>query len=256
MDPYLEQFWRDIHARLVIYACDQLQGRLPGDLRARVEERVFVESVEGIERHMFPDVRVVERGRGQPGPATGPTGLAVAEPVVVHAEEEEIAETYVEIVDVGTGKRVVTVIEFLSLSNKLPGEGWEQYRRKQRELRAGRVGLVEVDLLRTGRRVFSIAQRHIPESHRTMYQVCVRWGWEVATHRIYRAPLRERLPIIEVPLRSTDPLVPLDLQELVDQCYRNGGYDNDIDYGRDADPPLDPDDARWADELLRDAGRR
>ena len=36
MDPYLEQFWRDVHARLIIYAADQLQGRLPGDLRARL----------------------------------------------------------------------------------------------------------------------------------------------------------------------------------------------------------------------------
>ena|SRR5947209_5900130 len=42
MDPYLEQFWRDVHASLVIYLRDQLQGRLPPDLRARVEERVFV----------------------------------------------------------------------------------------------------------------------------------------------------------------------------------------------------------------------
>ena len=29
MDPYLEQFWRDIHARCIIYAADQLQTYLP-----------------------------------------------------------------------------------------------------------------------------------------------------------------------------------------------------------------------------------
>lgn len=31
MDPYLEQFWRDVHARLIIYAADQLQAKLPGE---------------------------------------------------------------------------------------------------------------------------------------------------------------------------------------------------------------------------------
>ena len=63
MDPYLEQFWGDVHQRLVTYACDQLQGTLPGDLRARIQERVFVESPTGPERNMYPDIRVVERGR-------------------------------------------------------------------------------------------------------------------------------------------------------------------------------------------------
>src|SRR5262245_3320500 len=44
MDPYLEQHWGDVHSSLIIYARDQLRRKLPGDLRARVEERVFVES--------------------------------------------------------------------------------------------------------------------------------------------------------------------------------------------------------------------
>jgi hypothetical protein len=44
MDPYLEAYWGDVHASLIIYAREQLQKKLPGELRARVEERVFVES--------------------------------------------------------------------------------------------------------------------------------------------------------------------------------------------------------------------
>jgi hypothetical protein len=71
---------------------------------------------------------------------------------------------------------------------------------------------------------------------------------------IYRVPLRERLPSIGVPLRSSDDDAPLDLQALLDQCYRNGGYDEDVDYQGDADPPLDPDDRRWADAVLRKQG--
>ena len=67
--------------------------------------------------------------------------------------------------------------------------------------------------------------------------------------------LRESLPVISVPLRKTDAEVRLDLQTLVDQCYRNGGYER-LNYEREPDPPLDPDDAKWADALLREKGFR
>ena len=36
-------------------------------------------------------------------------------------------------------------------------------------------------------------------------------------------PLQHRLPIVKIPLRPTDADVPLDVQALVDQCYRDGG---------------------------------
>ncbi len=226
MDPYLEQYWRDVHHSLVTYARDQLQGQLPGDLRARVEERATVES-----------------------------GTAIAEPLIIHLPDESVSEGYIEIIDVGSGNRVVTVLEVLSLSNKLPGEGQEMYLQKQRELRQGRVSLVEIDLLRAGKRVLAVPSSRIPPSHRTPYLVCVTRGWRLLTPEIYRVPLREPLPSIKVPLRETDADVRLDLQALIDQCYRNGRYD-DIDYKREPDPPLDPADAGWADELLRAASRR
>jgi hypothetical protein len=42
MDPYLEQFWPDVHAGPIIYARDQIEEQLPGNLIARVEERVVL----------------------------------------------------------------------------------------------------------------------------------------------------------------------------------------------------------------------
>lgn len=251
MDPYLEQFWRDVHASLIIYARDAMQGYLPPDLRARVEERVFVESPLGVERSVYPDVRVVERGRGSGAIAVAESNVAVAEPIAIHLEDEPITESFIEIIDVGSGKRVVSVIEFLSLSNKLPGPGQELYLQKQRELHEGRVSHVEIDLLRAGKRVLTVADYRIPHAYRTQYQACTCRGWESQTAYVYRVSLRERLPVIKVPLRETDREVPLDLQSLIDQCYRNGGYDEDIDYKVRPEPPLDSDDARWADELIR-----
>ena len=56
--------------------------------------------------------------------------------------------------------------------------------------------------------------------------------------------------------RPERPYVPLDLQAILDECCEEGRYPNDIDYRMDANPPLTGDDARWADALLREQGRR
>lgn len=256
MDPYLEQHWRDVHASLIIYVRDQLQAMLPGDLRARVEERVVVEPGEDRERSVYPDIRVIERGRfAQPAQAVE-AGLAVADPLLIHMPDEPMTQRFIEIIDFGSGKQVVTVIEVLSLSNKLPGESHDIYLRKRDELKDGRVSLVEINLLRRGQSLLAVAPERIPPSHRTPYYVYVRRGWQHGVAEYYRVPLQERLPTIRVPLRRTDDDATLDLQALIDQCYRNGGYDDDLDYRAPLDPPLHPEDDAWADALLRGLGRR
>jgi hypothetical protein len=256
MDPYLEQHWRDVHHRLVTYASDQLQPRLPRDLRARVEERVYVES-EAAEpqRSVYPDVRVVETRprRGEESQAVGV--LEVSESVVIHLANEPVTEGYLQIIDVASGGRIVTVIEFLSATNKTPGEGQDLYLRKQREVQEARASLVEVDLVRTGRWVLAVSADAIPGPYRTTYQVCVRRGWNPSEAQVYRAPLRARLPVIAVPLREKDAEAALDLQSLVDQAYHNGAYD-DLDYRAELRPPLVGPDAAWVDELLRSKGLR
>src|SRR2546425_12812265 len=118
MDPYLEAHWRDVHASLIIYARDALQGVLPGALRARVEERVLLETPKGLGDHpLYPDVRVVEYTSKRGMKTRREAGTAVAEPLVVEVESEPLTETYLEIIDRESGNRVVTIIEFLSPSN-------------------------------------------------------------------------------------------------------------------------------------------
>lgn len=255
MDPYLERHWGDVHHTLITYARDRLQRFLPSDLRARVEERVFVESPANGYRPIIRDVRVIERQRKKRKPASVTAGLAVAEPLIVQTELE-ITQGFIEIRDASSGHRVVTVIEVLSPANKVTGEGQDKYLQKRQELRAGRVSLVEIDLVRAGKRLLPVPLEMLPPSFRTTYQVWVRRGWELMKVEIYRVPLRERLPVIRIPLRQTDADVPLDLQALIDECYRNGGYEADIDYRADPYPPLDAKDARWANALLRKAGLR
>jgi hypothetical protein len=254
MDPYLEQHWRDIHARLVVYSCGALQRQLGGSLRARIEERLIVESAAEESREIYPDVRVFERGVN--GPAVAPDGgVAMAEPLVV-SRKTPVPQRYIEIIDVGMGGKLVTMIEFMSPSNKLSGDARDKYLQKQQEILDAKVNLVEIDLTRTGRREMGYPVSNLPEAYQASpYLACVFRGFAYDRFEFYRLPLRERLKAIKIPLRETDKDVLLDLQPLIEQAYVEGAYD-DIDYRRECVPPLEREDAAWADELLRSAGKR
>jgi hypothetical protein len=257
MDPYLEAHWRDLHARLIIYACDAFQAVLPGSLRARVEESVLLETPEGIGDHpLFLDVRVVEYTSKRNTEAPHTAGVAVAEPMLVDTDPEQVTETFLEIIDRESGNRVVTVIEFLNPSNKSPGPNREQYRRKQREVCSSDANLVEIDLNRYGIHTLAFPLGHIKPRGRTGYMACVRRPTRRDKAEVYPMPLWQRLPVVKVPLRPGDADVPLDLQALVEQCYRNGAYEGTLNYAVDPDPPLLGAERDWADEHLYELGLR
>jgi hypothetical protein len=253
MDPYLEQHWGDVHSSLVIYARNQLQGLLPEGLRARVEERVVVIGL-GSRRLLYPDVRVIESERAPRRPARGTVATATM-PVVIDLPDEPEPQTYLEIRDMTSGGRVITVLEVLSPSNKKPGDAQEQYLRKQLELLEAGVSLVEIDLLRGGDWIVAVPQDAVGHARRTPFRVVVRRGWRRRQADYYPIRLADRLPTIQVPLRPEDAEVPLGLQALLDPCYADGGYD-DIDYTAEPIPPLSAAEARWAARLLRRAGLR
>jgi hypothetical protein len=268
MDPYLERYWGDVHQGVITYIRDWLQSRLPSDLRARMQERVYIELPDTRRAMYYPDVRVVERlgfsqatsiaaAVAEPLAAedSGNGHLITENPLIVHLDIEPMTESYVEIIDVKSGHRVITAIEVLSPTNKRPGEGQRLYLQKRADQHSAGVNTVEIDLLRGGQRILMLDAEQIPPSHRTAYQVCVWRAHQPGQVAIYRLPLATRLPEVAIPLRPTDQDVVLDLQAIVEQCYRNGGYD-DIDYQDEPDPPLSPVDKLWADALLREQGKR
>ena len=98
------------------------------------------------------------------------------------------------------------------------------------------------------------SRNDVPTSHRTTYRICVWRAGDLGCYDVYRVPLLLRLPSIDVPLRSADANVVLDLQPLVNRCYEMGSYD--LDYRTDPEPMLDAEDATLADEWLREKGLR
>lgn len=252
MNPYLEQRWGDVHTALITYSRDMLQEALPADLRARMQERVFIEAEELSRRTIYPDVMVYEPPKGRRVVASSPNGgsVAVAEPILIHVGGAEVTEPYLEIIDARSGGKVVTVLEFVSRSNKEPGEGRKSYLQKQKECREAGVNLVEIDLLRGGMPVTLAQPQFVPRSKHSPYHASACRATNSSAVEYYPIWLRERLPRIRIPLRTTDPDVVLDLQELINLCYTRGRYD-DIDYSQPLDPPLHPEDMEWMRTLLK-----
>jgi hypothetical protein len=249
MDPYLELWWRDVHNRLCVYAADQLRGQLGSDLRARLDERLIVES-EHPTRNIYPDIRIVEHpSPRQPRRFAPNTGVALAEPLLVRVGSEPEPQPFIEIIDIRSGNRVVTIIELVSPTNKRLGAGKAAYVQKQQECVDGRVNLVEIDLVRAGERV-TLAERHLSPESRSTYQVSVYRATSAVVYEVYPIQLREQLPAFRVPLRDKDEDAVLNLQALIEMVYENGEYADDIDYRRPCEPPLAPDDLAWLETLL------
>lgn len=263
MDPYLEAHWGDMHARLIVYACDQLSKQMPRELRVRVEEHVTLHFASGesngasAQRGRFPDVRVVEHPASGTAPASPSAPVAIAKPLVVPVRVEEgQTQRSLRVIDTRSGNRVVTAIEILSPANKIGEQGRAAYFQRQQDLLQGGVSLVEIDLLREGQYVLAVSADLLPPTYQSPYRICVFRGYRPDQAEVYRASLRERLPTISIPLRESDPDAYLDLQELINHSYENGGYEVDINYRLDPSPPLQGEDAVWADSLLREQGRR
>jgi hypothetical protein len=259
MDPYLEQFWPEVHHSLITYTRDRMRDYLPEELRARVEERVFVEAELDQWSVRYPDVHAVEYPAKMPAGSTpvasAERSVAVAEPISISVGYEPVTQGYIEIIDAASGNRVVTAIEYLSPSNKNPGEGKNLFLKKQKEYQDGGVNFVAIDLTRTGQRQMMVPPESIAARFRTTYQIGVWRAPKSDVLNIYRAPLQERLPVIPIPLRPADKEIALDLQELIDLCYHNGRYDN-IDYRRAPEPPLSTEETAWMDGWLKAKGLR
>ena len=252
MNPYLEQHWGDVHARLTIYVADQLQAKLPQGLVARAEERIAIGESDR-QYSLRPDVHISELKEPQQSVLADPpddSGISVAEPVVIVLEPD--VHRWVEIRD--KAGRLITVIEVLSPTNK-SDTGQVDYRRRQHTYISGGVNLVEIDLLRGGECVLSLPNENIPDRCRTPYSVCIYRASEPGQREFYPIALRQRLPAIRLPLRPTDRDAVLELQPLIEQVYERGRYET-LNYDRDLDPPLSEPDRIWVDEVLRTSGLR
>ena len=253
MDPFLEDpgIFPDLHGRFSIHLSETLQARLPEPYFAVVSERLWVETTQ---RLIEPDVDVIRSEQPSP-PAEGSAGVAVAtparsQPIVITLPHDERRDEFVEIRTRGDddGERVVTTIEVLSLTNKMPGQrSRELYLQKQQEVLDGDIHLVEIDLLRGGQHTTVVPRARIErKAGQFEYHVSIHRFDQYTKCYIYTVRLEERLPEISVPLLPGDGDVPLDLQAVFDRCYDSGPYRRRVRYDpARINPPLRPDQIEW-----------
>jgi len=251
MDPYVEPNWRDIHTTLMGDARRVLNRSLPPGLIARVEERVAVETGDDYAHGIGPDVRVFSPSTSDPNEGKG--GVVIQAPFKLVVELDPIFERSIRIID--AGGTLITVIEFLSPWNKRQ-PGAADYLTKRNDLLTGGVHVVEIDLVRAGSwRAVMQPQRCPPEAI-TTYRAVVRTSGAKPGAYLFPISIRQSLPDIPIPLRPGEPPVQFPLQSLFNGVYEDGWYDQTIDYTIPLDPPLHPEDADWAEQLLKSAGKR
>jgi hypothetical protein len=262
MDPYIEAcgLWGDFHHDLISGIKSALAQAAPDRYVVRTGERSYVVLVEQdakTSRPFYPDVSVTRERRKKGSRKAAGTTVAepvlAAEPVLMRAFiEEEHREAFVEIYEATPELRLVTCIEVLSPSNKSPNtSGWDIYLRKRQSLLLGDTNLVEIDLLRGGRRMPMLDTW--PDSPCT---ILVARAKKHDRCRVWPVYFRIPIPPVPVPLAKPDLDISLDLQPMIDVIYRRSRYDRSIDYRRPPNPPLDATEALWLEKQLRMEARK
>jgi len=252
MDPYLEhpELWPDVHHGLITAIQELLNQQIRPKYVARVEVRVYMESDDEPDPFVrVPDVNVETRSVHDWYEAQSSNGsVAIAEPEMIRSNDP-IRQGRVEIQEVAT-RKVVTVIEILSYSNKRSGSaGRESFLKKRDEVMESPANWVEIDLLREG----------IPHSSKLRLKPKRRGEYHVFSSprklrpdgKAWPIRLEYPLPVIGIPLKHPDADTPLELHKALALAYDRAAYDATADYAKDPVPPLPPAFAKWSKKLLK-----
>lgn len=251
MDPYLEgEEWTSVHLELSSEIARQLAPQVRPGYIVRPARRFVTETVEDISivsRNIYPDVGVF----GDEATATTSmrSSITAAPLHLATVIPEQAPQVTIEIRD-AANRTLVTAIEVLSLSNKR-GEGYQEYLDKRVRLLRSSAHLLEIDLLRRGRRV--PMQAPLPE---VPYFVFLSRAEQRPVVEVWPLTLPMPLPVVPVPLLPGDADVVLDLQAALHHLYDALGYDLSIDYTQLPEVPLTEEESHWAMQLLQEHGLR
>ena len=249
MNPYLEnnEVWEDFHRRYLVFLAGRLEAGVGAGYLVKIETRLYLRELPQEERTFFgkADVGVSATGLGPTGTGAVAT-LAAPASLALNLPRVDIErEPYLEIRD-RRDRRLVTVIELLSPTNKTPGPDRDDYLRKRTQVLHSASHFVEIDLLRGGQRPAP------PQLPPTDYDILVSRASDRSQVGYWPIRLRDRLPVVPVPLAGADPDVLVDLQDLLHRTYDEAGYAKYI-YEQAPQPPLASADDVWARGML--AGR-
>ncbi len=212
MHPTLEQprYFPDLHASLSVYTRDWLAHRLPERYTISVERGLSMTDESGAAKQYRPDASI-DRAESPEAPYTD---AIVVQPPSFSVEVLGQPQRYVAIRD--KDESLVTTIEILSPANKT-GDGYEDFRRKQEQLAGKCIHLVEIDLLKQGKRRWR--DERVDKSDYVM--TVQRAGNSIAN--VWATALGETLPAIPIPLLAPDADVPLPLEYILQEYLEKSG---------------------------------
>ena len=220
MNPYLERegFWTDFHDRYVPAAAEAMLSQLVPKYIVQVTAHAYIHELPASDRRLLigrPDNMVIAGPALDSGAIHRESALIEAParvrlPLAVDIERRP----YLEIRD-RDSQQVITVVELLSPSNKYRGADREQYVAKRDAVLHSSAHLVEIDLLRGGPR---LPMDGLPD---TDYCVLVSRAGDRPNAGVWAVSLRDRLPVIPIPLAPPDGDVRLDLLLETAGLYRN-----------------------------------
>jgi len=172
MDPYIErpEIWPDFHDSLIAMIRGVLQPLLRPRYAALTQDRLYVVEAD---RPIRPDVSLIRTSSRRPRDAATAVLEADEPAAVFELWRDEIREPLIQIVEPAAGNRLVTAIEVLSPENKQGGPGRRSYLRKRDEFWQGGANLVEIDLLRAGRRTVRVGSEQLDALQPWRYLVVV-----------------------------------------------------------------------------------
>jgi hypothetical protein len=244
MNPYLEQedAWHDFHDRFIPLMAEYLNAQVGNKYIVKIDEHVYVHDVGEEQRTFLGRADLAVAGLHDSNSVSSAVGVLEA-PVEVEVPRLDVErECFLEIRD-RRSRQLITVLELLSPANKSRGNNREQYLGKRDQIMATHVHLVEIDLLRGRPRMPFV---DLPPCD---YYAMVSRVERRPKAQLWPIRLRDRLPVIPVPLRAPDPDLRLDLQELLHRVYDAAGYVKYI-YDSEPVPPLASEDAAWARALV------
>lgn len=246
MDPFIEgDLWTSFHALFATHICAQLIPKISPRYVALPEKRYIAVAADDDEASARTTVVEVHRtGDGKAMPTPGLTASAPFVLDTIMAEPEPYL--WVEIHE-ARKNRLVTAIEILSPSNKW-GKTREEYLEKRTEYLHSNAHLIEIDLVRQGKRL--PFRKPLPPAP---YYVLLSRAGQRPTTEVWPIAWEQPLPEIPVPLLPGDPDVPLDLQAVFNRVYTEYRLDLNIDYAKDPQVAIPPEKSVWVAEMLRKA---
>jgi Protein of unknown function (DUF4058) len=241
MNPFLEQdaFWQDFHLEFLPAIRERLVAQVRPKYIVMFDEHAYVQETLPERRRLLGRADVsLARAPKPRARATAGVGLLEA-PTQVRIPVQDVRRVpFLEVRD-RLGRELITVLELLSPANKRGGADREQYMAKREQLLSTAVHFLEIDLLRGGRRM-PLENRRACD-----YSVLVSRAEDRPRAGFWPIRLRQRLPVIPVPLQPKDPDARIDLQEVLHHVYDAAGY-ADFIYAVRPDPQLSAKDATWA----------